>query len=358
MNVGIVSKWFNRGQPVVGRHLRSAVDELGHRSFVLAKPRREKGPMGGALERTGVWDQPDVTPASSFETPLEEYVTWIEANSIEVVLCDQNYQFEELTQIRRRGVRVIGRFVWEHFTREHVAPARAAYDVVYSVTVAERERYRGWGMATPRVPWGIHPELSAVEPAASDDGLVRFVFPGGFLGHRKPAEPVIEAFSATRDPRLRLLVKAQVERSRLAGINSLVEADDRIELRLADEPWPEHLRAIAANDVSISPSRWEGLGLPLYEAIAFGMPTITNDDPPMNEVIRNGENGLLVASHPDGTARSGIPARRPDIGALAAAIERFGDAETLRAMREGAVASRERFRWERTVEGVAGLLDG
>ena len=47
LNVGIVSKWFNRGQPVVGRYLRSAVDELGHRSFVLAKPRREKGPMGG-----------------------------------------------------------------------------------------------------------------------------------------------------------------------------------------------------------------------------------------------------------------------------------------------------------------------
>ena len=78
MNVGIVSKWFNRGQPVVGRYIRSAVEELGHRSFVLAKPRREKGPMAGALERTGVWDQPDVTAASSFETPLAEYEAWVE----------------------------------------------------------------------------------------------------------------------------------------------------------------------------------------------------------------------------------------------------------------------------------------
>ena len=105
----------------------------------------------------------------------------------------------------------------------------------------------------------------------------------------------------------------------------MVRRDERIELRLGDDEWADHLRAIAAYDVSISPSRWEGLGLPLYEAIAFGMPTITNDDPPMNEVVHDGDNGLLVPSHPDGTARSGIPARRPDIDAMATALEKFAD---------------------------------
>ncbi len=368
MNVGLVSKWFNRGQPVVGRHLRSAVDELGHRSFVLAKPRREKGPMAGALELTGVWDQPDVTPASRFETPLEEYVEWVEANSIEVVLCDQNYQFDELRRLRERGVRIIGRFVWEHFADEHVAPAREAYDTVYSVTRIEQQRYRDWGLDTPRVPWGIHPELLRAGEKAqerrdrsgreAEHPIVHFVFPGGFLGHRKPAEPVLEAFAKVRNPDVRLLVKAQVERSRLERLQPLVDADERVELLLADEPWDEHLAAIAANDVSVSPSRWEGLGLPLYEAMAFGMPTITNDDPPMNEVIADGENGLLVPSHPDGEARSGIPARRPDTDALAAAIERLGNRETLAELREGTIACRERFRWERTVAALGELLEG
>jgi len=365
MRVGLVSKWFNRGQPVVGRYLRSAVDSLGHRSFVLAKPRREKGPMGGALERTGVWDQPDVTAASSFETPLAEYVAWVEANQLDVILCDQNYQFEELAQLRARGVRVIGRFVWEHFTEEHLDPAREAYDVVYSVTRCEQERYRGWGLETPRVPWGIHPELLEVadraeetRSGASRGELVRFVFPGGFLGHRKPAEPVIEAFSRANGDHLRLLVKAQVERTRLEKILPMVEADPRIELKLADEPWHEHLAAIAANDVSISPSRWEGLGLPLYEAVAFGMPTIANDDPPMNEVVTDGANGLLVPSHPDGTARSGIPARRPDIDAMAAAIERIAEPAILAELRSGTEDSRKRFRWQDTVDALGELVGG
>ena len=60
--------------------------------------------------------------------------------------------------------------------------------------------YAGWGLQTPRVPWGIHPELLAVPIERAGDGLVRFVFPGGFLGHRKPAEPVIEAFRDARRP--------------------------------------------------------------------------------------------------------------------------------------------------------------
>lgn len=356
MNVGIVSKWFNRGQPVVGRQLRSAVDSLGHTSFVLAKPRREKGPKPGALELSGVWDQPGVTAASAFATPLEEYVDWVAANGIEVVLCDQNYQFDQLAKLRRRGIRVIGRFVWEHFTRDHLVGARDAYDVIYSVTRIEQQRYRGWGLDTPRVPWGIHPELLAVEPQRPGDGLVRLVFPGGFLGHRKPAEPVVEAFSRARGEQLRLVVKAQVERSRLQRLLPLIEADPRIELVLADEPWDQHLARIAANDVSISPSRWEGLGLPLYEAIAFGMPTICNDDPPMNEVIADGDNGLLVRSHPDGEARSGIPARTPDIAALTAAIERLGEEATLAELRAGTISSRERFPWERTVAALDSLL--
>jgi 1,2-diacylglycerol 3-alpha-glucosyltransferase len=346
MRVGIVTKWFNRGQPIVGRYIRSAVDELGHETFVLARPRREQGPRPGALEREGIWDQPRVTEASAFEPAAEEYAAWVEDNGIEVVLCDQNYQFAELAQLRRRGTRVIGRFVWEHFTEEHLSHARDAYDVIYSMTRCEQERYRSLGLETPRVPWGIHPELLAVP-------VVRA---GGFLGHRKPLEPVVEAFALTKDPDLRLLVKAQIERDRLGKLSRRVRKDERIELRLGDEDWDSHLRAIAACDVCLTPSRWEGLGLPLYEATAFGQPVITNDDPPMNEVIEHERNGLLVPSHPDGTARSGIAAKRPDPEALTAAIERLADRALRERLAQGAAARREELNWDRTLTALDSLL--
>ncbi len=372
MRVGVVSKWFNRGQPVVGRQLRSALDELGHETFVLARPKKERGPRPGALDRDDVWDQPGITESAAYEITGDEYLTWAEANGIEAVLCDQNYQFAELAELRRRGVRTIGRFVWEHFTAEHVAGAREAFDVVYSMTRAEQVRYREMGLETPYVPWGCHPELVAVgnearvsaDPAAPGGeaeeagGTVVFYFPGGFLGHRKPLEPVLEAFEGTADSRLRLLVKAQVQRKQVRPAEEAAERDERIVVDLGDKPWREHLRELAGCDVCLAPARWEGLGLPLYESIAFGQPAITNDAPPMNEAIHDGVNGLLVASHPSGTAKSGITAVDPDVGDLRRAIEELADDARRAELAAGAARVRDTERpWGATVEGIGLMLE-
>jgi 1,2-diacylglycerol 3-alpha-glucosyltransferase len=376
VRVGVVTKWFNRGQPVVGRQTRSALDELGHETFVLARPKKERGPRPGALDRDDVWDQPGVTEATAYDIPLDEYERWVDENEIEAVFCDQNYQFAELASLRRRGVRTVGRFVWEHFAEQHVAGARDAYDLVFSLTRAEQRRYGKMGIETPYVSWGCHPELLAVaeqiadgrqtaaDPAAPGreaeeaGGTVVFVFPGGFLGHRKPIEPVLEAFMATTDGHLRLIVKAQVDREQVRPVARAAERDPRISLRLADQPTAEHLREIASCDVCLAPARWEGLGLPLYEAIAFGMPAITNDAPPMNEAIHDGVNGILVSSHETGVARSGIPALDPDIDALTAAIERIADDSTRAELAAGAVRVRDQERrWEDTVRGFGELLE-
>ncbi len=335
----------------------------GIETFVLARPKKERGPRPGALDRDDVWDQPGVTEGSAYDIPADEYERWVAENGIEAVFCDQNYQFAELERLRERGVRTVGRFVWEHFAAEHVDGARAAFDVVFSFTRAEQSRYAEMGIESPYVQWGCHPELLAVAEAAdhrpqTTDRPVTFVFPGGFLGHRKPIEPVLEAFEATEDERLRLLVTAQVERKQVRPVAEAAGRDPRIELRLADLPTAEHLRELAACDVCLAPARWEGLGLPLYEAIAFGMPAITNDAPPMNEAIHDGVNGLLVDSRPKGTAKSGIPALDPDVGDLRVAIERLADDSTRAELAAGALRVRDRERrWEDTVRGFGELLE-
>jgi 1,2-diacylglycerol 3-alpha-glucosyltransferase len=372
VRVGVVSKWFNRGQPVVGRQTRSALDELGHETFVLARPKKERGPRPGALDRDDVWDQPGVTEASAYDVPAAEYERWVDEHAIQAVFCDQNYQFAELASLRARGVRTIGRFVWEHFTADHVAGAREAYDIIFSLTRAEQARYREMGLDTPYVRWGCHPELIAAgeqarasaDPAAPGSGAeeaggtVVFVFPGGFLGHRKPVEPVLEAFMATADERLRLVVKAQVERAQVRPAAEAAERDRRIAVDVGDKPTRQHLMEVASGDVCVSPARWEGLGLPLYEAIAFGIPAITNDAPPMNEAVTDGVNGVLVASHQRGTARSGIPALDPDIDALTAAIERLADDAERNRLARGALRVRDaERRWEDTVRGFGELLE-
>jgi glycosyltransferase involved in cell wall biosynthesis len=85
---------------------------------------------------------------------------------------------------------------------------------------------------------------------------------------------------------------------------------------------------------------------------------ITNDNPPMNEVVRDDVNGLLVAAEAEGTARSGIPAWTPDVAQLTSAIERLADPGLRLRLTEGARRVRDEDRgWERTVAGFAELLE-
>jgi glycosyltransferase involved in cell wall biosynthesis len=382
MRIGIVAYWFNRGQAIVARQIRATLDGLGHETFVLARPTRKTNIKPGWVETEGVWAQAEVTAASDYLIPAAEYMAWAEAVSPDLVLFDQNYQFDEIAQLRESGVRTIGRFVWEHFSAEHVEPARRAFDRIYSLTASERDRYAELGIDSPRVRWGCFPELvemgqatgaeaagtgreaedsggvaSTGREAEDSPGVVSFYFPGSFLGRRKPIRKVLKAFAKADGEHLRLLVNAQVPRND-ETLREAAAADPRIELMLEDEPEAAHRARFAACDVCLAPSRWEGLGLPLYEATAFGMPIITNDKPPMSEMVLDGRSGVLVASTQNGTARSGIPAWDPDVAALTAAIERLGDRAELERMRAGVAELAAERAWSRTTADLAALVGG
>ena len=50
----------------------------------------------------------------------------------------------------------------------------------------------------------------------------------------------------------------------------------------------------SSGDVYLYPSRLDGIGLTLPEAISFGKPAITTNSPPMNEFVVDGYNGKLI----------------------------------------------------------------
>jgi glycosyltransferase involved in cell wall biosynthesis len=53
-------------------------------------------------------------------------------------------------------------------------------------------------------------------------------------------------------------------------------------------------RLLKAADVFVFPSLFEGFGVSLLQAMAMGLPCVTADAPPMNELITHGKTGLLV----------------------------------------------------------------
>lgn len=355
MRVGICAYWFNRGQGVVARQIRSALDELGHETFVLARPTRAKNIRPAFIDHSGVWDQPNVTDASEYRIPAAEMVSWGAENELELALFDQNYEFESIAALRDSGVRTVGRFVWEQFAPEHVEPAKRALDAVYSLTACEQERYGGMGIESPRVRWGIHPDLLGYADTPKREALTLF-YPAGFLSKRKPVAEILKAFRGLDRDDARLVVKGQVERE-LDTIERGTRRDPRVEVVIEDLPTDEHLRLFAAAHVCVAPSRWEGLGLHLYESMALGLPVITNDNAPMNEVVRDGENGLLVAARRRGKAKSGIPAYVPRVRSLRDAIRAIAEPGRLAELQRGVATARERLAWSHTVADFRELLD-
>jgi glycosyltransferase involved in cell wall biosynthesis len=111
----------------------------------------------------------------------------------------------------------------------------------------------------------------------------------------------------------------------LPGWLGLVVGEGRLAGRLASigtvtmhpaVPPAEVVEWLTAADVVVVPSRGEGLGLAAVEALACGRPVVASAVGGLPELVRDGENGLLVAP--------GDPA------ALAAAVDRLAD-DRLRA---------------------------
>ncbi len=78
-----------------------------------------------------------------------------------------------------------------------------------------------------------------------------------------------------------------VETARQLGIESNIHLRGRV-----DDA--ELVNLYRAADVYVTPTRYEGFGLTLLEAMASGCPLVSTDIPVVNEIVQHGENGWLT----------------------------------------------------------------
>jgi glycosyltransferase involved in cell wall biosynthesis len=187
-------------------------------------------------------------------------------------------------------------------------------DHLIALSEAERELLGPIGVPPARV--SVLPNVvdlsgysGAPPPVADRAPIVLFI---GQLVPRKGFDLLARAMPAVLAavPEARFVFVSH-NRSGEAELRRIVEAAgvaDRLELRgRVDEA--EKLRLLGEAAVVAAPSRYEGFGIPLIEALAAGAPVVTTDVTAGNEVIAHERNGLLT---PYG-----------DVEALAAAIVRL-----------------------------------
>lgn len=159
---------------------------------------------------------------------------------------------------------------------------------------------------------------------------VLLLFLARFTAHKQPLALIRAFHQATREmPGLELLMVGEGDEKEegmrlVAGLG----LGDKVRFSPFRQDVPD---VLAAADIYVLPSLWEGLPIGLLEAMAMGKAVIGTRVDGTREVLCDGENGLVVEPG--------------DVGALAAAILRLaGDGELRESMGVRAVETvRDRF---------------
>jgi glycosyltransferase involved in cell wall biosynthesis len=171
-----------------------------------------------------------------------------------------------------------------------------------------RELAVSWGVPRERVIVIPNPAPDLPSLPAREDARAAFDIDGptlafaGRIGRQKSLEVGMEAVSRVAGVRL-LVAGDGPERTEMERL-----ATDRITF-LGPLPRDDVLRLFRAADASLLSSTWENFPHTVVESLAVGTPVIATAVGGVSEVVKDGENGLLV---PPG-----------DAGALASAIHRF-----------------------------------
>jgi glycosyltransferase involved in cell wall biosynthesis len=146
--------------------------------------------------------------------------------------------------------------------------------------------------------------------------------------HQKGLDVLVEAFPAVLAsmPTARLVIAGRDghQSPRLRAAAGRLESQGAIRFLGARSDVPDLL---CAADVFVAPSRWEGLGSVLLEAMALRAPIVASDLPPIREVVRDGETARLSPPGAPAALSAAIVATLTDqeraAGQAAAAYERF-----------------------------------
>jgi glycosyltransferase involved in cell wall biosynthesis len=187
------------------------------------------------------------------------------------------------------------------------------------------------GVDPPRALRQVSPEVAAMRP---------FVLYVGAPEWRKGFDTLLDAMREVQRvrPDLRLAVTARLDGTAFAA--AAREMGDVAELGYVDDDRLAELYRECA--LLAFPSRYEGFGLPVIEAMSYGAPVVASDASAIPEA--GGDAACYVAPG--------------DGGELAAAIVRVaGDAAYAGELRQRGLVHAAPFTWERTAERTLATIE-
>lgn len=281
---------------------------LKHKVFVLARQgyivddNFAKG--YGFIERVGrrsafldsedYWAVPNLIKLHSYEISKEQIRDIIIRNKINVVIFNEEHNWNLVGYVKKLGVKIVS-YV-DFFTKESI-PRFKIYNALICSSLRTYNAFKYLGNAI-YVPWGV--DLSWFKPV---EGRYKYNFfhNAGWAGTgvRKGTIEVLKAFRELMQqcrgsagyPNFSLLVHTQKS---VSSYPHWIQELFKFKNIKVHEGTLRRPGLYNQGMIYVAPSRLEGLGLHILEALASGLPVITTNAPPMNEYVRDKENGLLV----------------------------------------------------------------
>jgi glycosyltransferase involved in cell wall biosynthesis len=308
------------------------VGTVGRTFHALPLPNRLRAPVLGALNASA---RRRAATADVVHAPLYDPAVLARLDGARLVTTVHDFTFEALPELFGDASQEL-----QH-KRQFIARADALVCVSRS-TADDLERFHP-GLEAPMV----------VAPLAVAEGFFGASqrrprgLPESYLLHvgnraaHKNTGLVLQTFAeiSARRPDLHLVMSGAGVPGETQQIAELGIADRTHLLKVKDADLPALYRHSAA---FLFPSRYEGFGLPVLEAMAAGCPAVVSDNPALLEVA-------------DGAAAV-VPLDDP--GQLAGIVERIlDDAAYASRLREAGLARARQFTWRRTAELTRAAYD-
>jgi 1,2-diacylglycerol 3-alpha-glucosyltransferase len=287
--IGIITTWFERG----AAHVSKAIMDVIDRDFEVHIYAR-----GGEVEagHPSAWGGENVHWGSTVpyamktHIDLKDFQKWLKETNPDVLLFNEQHSWEVVLWLKENTKIPIGAYI-DYYTDES-RPFFGLYDYLICNTRRHHMAFQDHPLVF-YIPWGTDLSVFQVQEEAALDRAkpLRFFHNAGMNPYRKGCDLVLEAFSLMKEKNCELIIHAQL------GLEDLDEKyqswvlDSRVTWLKDEVPAPGlyHL-----GDVYVYPSRLDGIGLSLPEALACGLPAIVPNEGPMNEFVVDEENGKWV----------------------------------------------------------------
>lgn len=286
MNIGFVSVWAERGAGYVTRSYLNIMKK-NNNVFVYAR-------AGECVEATPGWNQEYVTWGRilpNTRISWSHFKKWIDNNKIDIVFFNEQRDFQILCQCRLNYPNIkLGTYI-DYYKLDMVSKFK-----YYDFLICNTHRHQSvfaWHPQAYYIPWGT--DVNCYKPADNEYTLknekrVTFFHSAG-MAMRKGTDVLLDVFLNTDlHKKSKLILHTQRALSSFTKLSKEELKKKNVDVieKTVQAPGLYYM-----GDIYVYPTTLDGLGLTMYEALSAGLPVITSDNAPMNEIIDESVGALV-----------------------------------------------------------------